>query len=307
MKRFLIQVFLFSVLLLAGMLVVFLLANGKSDAYYVRFTTPRQSSLILGTSRAAQGLQPSVFNEIIYKNKAQQFFNYSFSLIDSPYGPAYYESIKRKLDPNTGDGIFIVTVDPWSISDTAADQNNADDLIENKSFISKTKYVNLNPNLFYLIKSYNEPYINIIRKWNSTTALNLHKDGWLEVDAPMDSVHVAKSLAAKLAFYRKNYLPAYKFSDLRLNYLSKTIKFLQQHGKVYLVRLPVHQSMFTIENELMPDFDDKINAIARDENIPYLNFSLIENEYQYVDGNHLYKTSGKEVSAIVARWIAEPR
>lgn len=289
------------------MLTVFLMANGKSDAYYVRFTTPRQSSLILGTSRAAQGLQPSVFNEIIYKNKAKHFFNYSFSLIDSPYGPAYYESIKRKLDPYTRDGIFIVTIDPWSISDTAANQNNTDDFIENKSFISKTKYVNLNPNLFYLIQSYNEPYINIIRKWNTTTALNLHKDGWLEVDAPMDNVHVAKSLAAKLAFYRKNYLQAYKFSGLRLNYLSKTIKFLQQHGKVYLVRLPVHQMMFTIENELMPDFDDKINAIARDENIPYLNFSLLENEYQYVDGNHLYKSSGKEVSAIVAKWIVQSR
>ena len=307
MKRFLIQVVLFSAFLLMGMLTVFFMANGKSDAYYVRFTTPHQSSLILGTSRAAQGLQPVVFDEIIYKNKAKQFFNYSFSLIDSPYGPAYYESIKRKLDPGTRDGIFIVTVDPWSISDTAADLNNADYFIENKSFISKTKYVNHNPNLFYLVKSYNEPYINIIRKWNTTTALNLHKDGWLQVDAPMDSVQVAKSLAAKIAFYRKNYLPAYKFSELRLNYLGKTIEYLQQHGKVYLVRLPVHKMMFTIENELMPDFDDKINAIARDENIPYLNFSLIENEYQYVDGNHLYKTSGKQVSGIVAAWIAQSR
>ena len=307
MKRFLIQVFLFSALLLIGMLLVFLMANGKSDAYYVRFTTPRQSSLILGTSRAAQGLQPSVFNEIIYKNSAKHIFNYSFSLIDSPYGPAYYESIKRKLDPDTRDGIFIVTVDPWSISDTAADLNNADDFIETKSFISKTKYVNLNPNLFYLVKSYGEPYINIIRKWNTTTALNLHQDGWLEVDAPMDSVHVAKSLEAKLAFYRKNYLPAYKFSDLRLNYLAKIITYLQEHGKVYLVRLPVHQMMFTIEDELMPDFDEKIKDITMDGNIPYLNFRLLKNEYQYVDGNHLYKASGKQVSAIVAEWVVQSR
>ncbi len=307
MKKFLIQVFLFSALLFAGMLSVFLLANGKSDAYYVRFTTPRQSSLIIGTSRAAQGLQPAVFDEIIYKNKTKHFFNYSFSLIDSPFGPAYYESIKRKLDPNTRDGIFIVAVDPWSISDTSADPNNGDNFVENNSFIAKTKYVNHHPNLFYLLKSYNEPYINIIRKWNTTTALNLHKDGWLQVDAPMDSIAVAERLADKIAFYRKNYLTAYKFSDLRFSYLVKTISYLQQHGKVYLVRLPVHESIFTIENELMPEFDDKISGIARQVNVPYLNFRLLENEYQYVDGNHLYKTSGRQVSAIVARWIAESR
>ncbi len=89
--------------------------------------------------------------------------------------------------------------------------------------------------------------------------------------------------------------------------LAKIIKYLQEHGKVYLVRLPVHQMMFTIENELMPDFDEKINGIAGAANVPYLNFRLLENEYRYVDGNHLYKTSGKEVSAIVARWMAEPR
>lgn len=58
-------------------------------------------------------------------------------------------------------------------------------------------------------------------------------------------------------------------------------------GTVYQAKLPDKHSLFTIENELMPDFDNKITAIARDENIPSLNFRLLENEYQYIDGNHL--------------------
>jgi hypothetical protein len=287
------------------MLAVFFIADGRSDPFYLRFTSQRQSSLIIGTSRAAQGLQPAVFNKIFYKNTGRQFYNYSFSLLDSPFGFAYYESIKKKLNPDTRDGIFVISVDPWSISSETKNPNDSADFAENKNFIGKTEYVNFDPNIPYLVQSYSEPYINILLKRKKKTALYLHEDGWLEVEVPMDSTAVAKNLEVKLAFYRKNYLPLYKLSSVRLNYLTKTIDFLQQHGRVYLVRLPVHKSMFEIENELMPGFDVKIDSIAKIKNVPYLNFRELKNEYQYVDGHHLYKTSGKEISALIAGWILQ--
>lgn len=303
MKKFLIRFFLFSSILLSGILFVFFLADGKSDPYYLRFTTGRQSSLIIGTSRAAQGLQPTVFDEILYKNTGRHFFNYSFSLIESPFGPAYFKSIQRKLDPDTKDGIFIIAVDPWSVSSTAKNPNDSAGFSETKSFMGKTKYVNLNPNIPYLINSYDEPYVHILKKWKSSPALYLHKDGWLEVNTSLDSM--AKSMELKMAFYRNNYLPVYKFSTLRLYYLSNTISFLQKHGRVYLVRLPVHQRMFDMEDELMPDFDDKISGLAKQTNVKYLNFKLLKNNYDFVDGHHLYKTSGKRVSAFVAEWVVQ--
>lgn len=299
MKKFLIDTCFFLLLVTAGMAAVFFIADGKSDSYYVRFTTPKQHSLIIGTSRAAQGLQPDVLDAILYKNTSKHFFNYSFTITDSPFGPAYLESIEKKLDEKVKDGIFIVTVDPWSISTADTTQ-----LREEKSFIGKTKWVNLNPNIPYLVQSYSEPYVNILRKWKSSNDMFLHKDGWLQIDVSMDSAAVLKRRENKTADYRKNYLPVYTFSPVRLEYLSKTIAFLQQHGKVYLVRLPVHTSMFTIEEELMPDFDDTIATVAAASQVPYLNFRKMDNPYQYVDGNHLYKASGKEVSAIVAGWIA---
>jgi hypothetical protein len=303
MKKFLIHILLFTVFLLISILFVFFIANGKSDSYYVRFTTPRQHSLIIGTSRAAQGLQPAIFNEIIYKDKAHHFFNYSFSLFDSPYGYAYYESIKKKLDPKTTNGIFIITVDPWSLCSKTENPNDSANFMENNSFISKTQYVNLNPNIPYLVKSYSEPYISIIRKWKQPDGMYVHTDGWLEIDASMDSSSVAKRLNDKIGDYRKNYLPFYKFSSVRLHYLSKIISFLKGHGKVYLVRLPVQQGMFDIEDELMPDFDEKVKSTAEKLNVQYLNFKKMINNYQYVDGGHLYKSSGKEVSYIIANWV----
>ncbi|GAB2829266.1 hypothetical protein [Ferruginibacter profundus] len=304
MKRFLFNVALFTLLVFAGMLFVFFIADGKSDAYYLRFTTAPQHSLIIGTSRAAQGLQPAVFDSVLYKNSNEHFFNYSFTITDSPFGYAYFESITKKLDPGTKHGIFVITVDPWSLSASTADPNDSSHFRENKSFVGKTKYVNLNPNIPYLVESYGEPYINIIRKWKSTPDLLLHKDGWLQVDVPMDSTAVAQRLENKIADYRKNFLPVYQFSAVRLNYLEKTINFLQSHGKVYLVRLPINQRMFDQEDELMPDFDEKIKTVSDKTTVPYLNFKKADNTYQYVDGNHLYQSSGKAVSAVIANWIA---
>jgi hypothetical protein len=54
----------------------------------------------------------------------------------------------------------------------------------------------------------------------------------------------------------------------------------------------------------MPDFDEKINVIATNTNVGYFSFKKLENNYQYVDGNHLYKSSGKKVSATIASWIS---
>jgi hypothetical protein len=56
-----------------------LLADGTSDDYYLKFSTPKQGSMILGTSRAKQGLIPSVLSEAIEGGDVK-LFNFSFTL-----------------------------------------------------------------------------------------------------------------------------------------------------------------------------------------------------------------------------------
>ncbi|TXE17115.1 hypothetical protein ES692_10680 [Psychroserpens burtonensis] len=90
MKSFIVKTmifFFFSILLFLG---VCSQVDGYSDSFYINFTTPKQSSLILGTSRAAQGLQPKIFDTILKK----QFSNYSFTVLHSPFGETYLNSIK---------------------------------------------------------------------------------------------------------------------------------------------------------------------------------------------------------------------
>ena len=69
-------------------------AGGNTDSFYRRFTSPQQSNLILGNSRAAQGVRP----EFLHATNGEKFYNYSFTIFDSPYGEAYFKSIEKKLD-----------------------------------------------------------------------------------------------------------------------------------------------------------------------------------------------------------------
>lgn len=64
--------------------------------------------------------------------------------------------------------------------------------------------------------------------------------------------------------------------------------------------------MMEIEDELMPDFDLKIKK-AIELSDGYLDMTSKNEKFAYTDGNHLYKTSGEEVSGIVARWVKTQR
>ena len=294
MRKFLIQISFFLLLTTAGFAYVLSFTDGESDPFYLRFTTPKQGNLILGTSKAAQALQPSIFRKILKKD----FYNYSFTINMSPYGPIYLRSIKQKLDEQMKNGIFILTVDPWSISSTSKDPNDSSNFRENELALGNTPYVNMKPNYFYLIQNYERKYHHIFLP--NVSDMFLHDDGWLEVTVPQDT---AVGRRKKMIGYRNGILPNYQFSDLRVQYLKKMILYLKDFGEVYLVRLPIHSDMMKIEQMLMPDFDIQLEG-AVDLATGYLDLTKRNNEFHYTDGVHLHSTSGFVVSEKIANWIA---
>mgnify|MGYP001024422816 CR=1 FL=1 len=68
MRKFISKTLLFAIPLIIILIAVIFKAGGKTDPFYVRFTTPKHQNMILGTSRAAQGLQPKIFRSILGKN-----------------------------------------------------------------------------------------------------------------------------------------------------------------------------------------------------------------------------------------------
>ena len=233
-------------------LVLFFLTIEKklsSEPYYYRFTTPKQSSLILGSSRSAQGLNPEIINKQIGSN----LYNYSFTINNSPYGPYYFNSIKKKLSKKNNDGIFILTVDPWSISTKKIHFDNTELFDEKNMFIGKLNIVNMNPNIYYLFNHYKtKNFKDLFFLDTNNQEFFLHKKtGWLEVNVLMDSSSLSKRFQRKNDIY-KNHMNKYEFSENRYKFLKKTINYLSDYGKIYLVRLPIHNSMMEIENNNLP-------------------------------------------------------
>jgi hypothetical protein len=315
MKRFIIKI----VIPIFGIFVIYamtgLLADGYTDGYYIRFATPRQNSLIIGTSRAAQGLLPSVFDSILHENgNFQGIFNFAFTAVHSPYGPVYYKAISKKLLPETKNGLFILAVDPWSVSSDRSDPENPELFDETKLALASTKSFSVSPNYGYLIKNYNRNWGSIILNHFKAYVFNkfpshftwafLHDDGWLEVFVPMDSSSVSGRIKGKVREYEKNYASQI-ISSLRLDYLEKTVKMLTPHGDVFMVRLPVYKEIRQIENRYPYDFDQIMQDMAQRNNVPFLNLIDESDQYTYTDGNHLHKSSGKEVSAKLANMIKE--
>lgn len=296
MKKFIYNLLIFVVTIFLLIIGISFLAGGYTDPFYVRFTTPKQKNLIIGTSRAAQGLQPEVFNEILNTT----IFNYAFTLAHSPFGKVYYESILKKHNKEKN-GIFIITVDPWSISSSCNNPNDLTQFKENNLCLNNTKYVNLYPNLEYLYKNLKGNYEDII--FPHSKSVFLHNNGWYEVNCiPMDSASVNSRIFNKIETYRKEHLPKTKFSQVRLDYLLQTLKYFRNYGKIYLVRLPIYRRMMEIENEIMPNFDNVIKS-AIELSDDYLDLTVKNDDYIYTDGNHLYKSSGKDVSELIANWI----
>jgi len=296
-KQFLIKVSFF---LLSICLTLFLLIqniNGYSDSLYLRFTTPKQTSLILGTSRAAQGIQPSVLN---HNFPEKEFYNFSFTLGHSRYGPNYLHIIHKKLKDNSRNGIFILSVDPWSIS-CYTEEGNDSTLFQELDLEVNIPIVDMNPNLVYLLRNHKGPIVNLIFRKDST--IFLHNDGWLETSPGMDSLSLHKNLTWKIKNYREQNLPRYKFSSIRFHSLSKTIEFLKTHGEVYLVRLPIHPLMMNIETELMPSFTKKIDSIAHQSQVSYFDLTYLNSQCNYTDGNHIHKSSAGFVTQTIADWI----
>lgn len=292
--------FWYKALLLIGLSVLSLavyfalFADGTSDNYYLRFTSRQQSSMILGTSRAAQGILPEIFNESDLDFDGPMY-NFAFTMENTPYGPIYLEAINRKLESGTEDGLFILEVNPFSIS-TETENDDPLQYREVDNFIDTLHLFNMQPNLEYLLSAYAESYYTLMLKSLFDRKSVLRQDGWLDVTVPMDEESVNQRQKAKVEQYRTHILSTYEFSPIRLDALSETIEALLGSGTVLLVRLPTDCTFYEMESGYLPDFDRMMEKLSDVHAVPYINLAPDCSQVKTTDGNHLWKESGRLVS-----------
>ena len=276
--------------------------RGGVDAFYGRFASPAAGSLILGTSRAAQGIRPALLAARLGGQFEGPLLNYAFTLTHSPYGPAYLASIRRKLRPGVRKGLFIVAVDPWSLSAAGRAQPAAGESFpEDQSFIGQLHEVSQNPNLAYLTRYQTKPLYRLPLDFAAATE-RLHPDGWLEVNIGLDSAQVRARTARKLLDYQK-LAATQHLSAGRLAALRQTIEFLQPHGRVVLVRLPIGPGLRALEQQYQPGFDGRMRQLATTLAVPY--FDYVAAPYATTDGNHLQKAASATFSEQLAADLAK--
>ena len=282
---------------LGAALLLPVVLRGGVDAFYGRFASPAAGSLILGTSRAAQGIRPAVLAARLGGQFEGPLLNYAFTLTHSPYGPAYLASIRRKLRPGVRHGLFIVAVDPWSLSAAGrADTVATEQFPEANSFIGQLHEVSQSPNLAYLIRYQTKPLYRLPLDFATATE-RLHPDGWLEVNIGIDSAQVRARTARKLLDYRRLAATQHPSAG-RLAALRQTIEFLKPHGRVVLVRLPVGAGLRALEQQYQPGFDAQMRRLAANFVVAYFDYSTVP--YATTDGNHLQKAASEKFSQQLA-------
>lgn len=299
MKKFFNKIILFIAIVCCGITMLLNSYGGYLDYFYEKFTTPKQFSMILGDSRAMQGIQPKVLDSCLAEsNYKLPTYNFSFTIAQAAYGPSYLKAIKRKLDTTVTNQLFIVTVNPWVLANRTPAFNLESDAIFEGTPPHNMTVMSMEPNLEYFIKNFNYFHFKAIFRKNS----KLHKDGWLEENnLPKTKEVFVEWKAYQLKMFH-SWSNEWEVSTYRLKWLSQTIKYLQSFGDVVIVRTPIDIEILDIENRFWNNFDKDINKIALENNVLYLNF-INKNIWNTYDGHHLDKFGGKLFSIELSKQI----
>ncbi|WP_303317693.1 hypothetical protein Q4Q34_17410 [Flavivirga abyssicola] len=291
MKTLFIKLGLFSMICLAILTYILMNYGGNVDYFYEKFTTPKVKSMIIGDSRSFQGVQPSIINQYFHNSKKYglPILNYSFTGSQAISGPLYTESILKKLDKKTTNGLFIISITPDFLTSKVGFRNDLGEFREANQPPHNMDIVDVNPNYEYLLKNIAYFHFKALFRKNSKT----HKDGWLEEsNLPTDTLvfNTWRKHQIDLFLEDRN---MYKISDFRVNSFNVLIKELKKYGEVYLIRMPISKEFLTLENSYYPKLSTIVDSIAKINEIPFFNFNNSDKlQYKTYDGHHIDKYGG---------------
>ncbi len=298
MRLLILKLSLFFVLCLAIITFVLIKYGGNVDYFYQKFTSPKAKSMVIGDSRSMQGIQPSIINEIMKsKNFDLPILNYSFTIAQAPIGPLYNESIEKKLDKTSKNGIFIISVTPWMFGSDKNNDNINGEFREANTPPHNMMFVNLSPNYEYVVRNLSYFHFKGAFRKSST----MHKDGWLEENNLPANSKIFDAWKKNQAKLFDRMATNDVISPIRLKSLKNLIKKLKKHGSVYLVRMPIDTDFVEIENSFYINFDKDMRKIALQNQVNYFNFNKSNRNsvYKTYDGHHLDKYGGSNFTKVL--------
>jgi hypothetical protein len=298
MKQFLRKLLIFGTMALVSHIIAGYHMNGNTDTNYLRFTPQDNSGIIMGTSRAAQAICPE---DILFH---PGMFNAGFSMYTSPYGEVYFDYIKKQLNKEDRDQMFIFCVDPWALSSPIDSQTGVEILGEKNKMVGTTQTIGY-PNWEFIIDQYSYGWGNIIKEhYRPTTGMYLHQDGWLEVNRPFDAHRSDQRRANKIRGYQKEVFVTHHPSNYRKLYLRQMIRGVKGLGKVLLVRIPVHPEFFELEETFWPSFEREMEQLAIEEAVTFWSPKELNDQLPFNDGHHMNREGSHRFSQLLNRELS---
>lgn len=168
-------------------------------------------------------------------------------------------------------------------------------------------FVNLNPNIEYLLRNVNmdQPLFDILMNKHKGRGgvSKTNEEGWgVRIDTPVE-LNPDEVLARFKKRIKRNALIR---SAEREAQLESFVHRLKNKGTIVLVRMPLPRQVWMHEQETNPFLDSLLIAIAEKEKVAYLNYAPAGNGYSYHDGmHHLDKESAVQFSKVLAQDIQE--
>tara|TARA_Y100000815_G_scaffold46279_1_gene38018 strand:+ start:3841 stop:4776 length:936 start_codon:yes stop_codon:yes gene_type:complete len=306
MRFFILKLLLFLALLASAYaFLVNRLSEGYVDMYYPKYTQGA-SSLVIGLSRADQGIDPKTVTENINQEIDLPLIN--FAANQYYYGEVYLEAIKKKLIRANGKGVFILSASPGSFTAPIGFGAEGIKKMDEKAAIGKTEYFNSNPNYSYIINCYGEGLYHALLAQRAPGNVITHDNGWNEVLASGSDFTLSDALKMdwkrqNLAYFQRR-LPKEETKSYRWEWFGKTIEYLMDKGQVILVRMPADKEIIDFENENSPNFRKSMDSITKVHQIPYLDYSKNAPGYETYDGSHLHSESAIQFSTQLAKDMA---
>jgi len=294
MNSFLLKIFkrigLALCLLIAMLFLIDYLLKNEIDNFYVKLRSTTQNGLILGDSRALQGLNPEKFDFPVE--------NFAFTISHSPYDGSYLGLIKKKISPiSSTKKIHILSVTPWSVL-----TNLKDSMDLNPYFSHNLSLPLMSPNFEYMYKYLNMSFVNLLRLLSSKSEVS--DLGWCKIT--MDSTELHREYPRRVREKIQNYSTKYPIENLnrqspRILNLVEIIKYLSLSGEVVICRLPVSPEMLNLENQKFHYFNNLLAEIAESNSAKFID--LTDLNIQTTDGNHIYWKDVNQVSLELNRRI----
>lgn len=288
-----------------------------SDSYYYKYTH-RANHLIMGLSPINRGIAPQILKEQL--NLSGNILNYGFNGNTSPFGKKYYNMIRSKVKPTKQkNGVFIISVSPLALSIKPKEEKE-NIFRENHTPLKKLIFNNINPNLEFLTELSNSRQL-VSTFLEKRLAFLLGKkeskgneafcdtknypDGWTPFFV-RDSSQIKKMTQQRIKKFQNQHL---LISSYRQKYLENTIQYLQQYGKVYLIRMPSNPIIHDILNIKNPEFEIVIQELTKKYQLQYydLNKHIETSQLPFVDGVHLNYTGAITTSNKLAELLLQTR